>query len=180
MEEILASIRRIISEDDQTPAQEPVVATHAAPTPEPEPAPAAVHVEPVFHQPEPDHEDVLELNEPVPVPRESHGDIDVFDPSKPAPATEPAAPAASTPFSAYEEPGPVGGGLISYHVASEAASHFGALEQTISMPTSGRTLEDVVRELMRPLLKDWLDQNLSPIVEKAVRDEVERISRRRV
>jgi DNA-directed RNA polymerase subunit beta' len=43
----------------------------------------------------------------------------------------------------------------------------------------GRTLEDVVRELLRPMLKDWLDRNLSGIVETAVQAEVERISRLR-
>ena len=48
------------------------------------------------------------------------------------------------------------------------------------MPDTGRTLEDVVRAMLRPLLKDWLDQYLPGMVEQAVRDEVERISRRRV
>ncbi|MFX9012122.1 hypothetical protein ABTN18_20670, partial [Acinetobacter baumannii] len=77
--------------------------------------------------------------EPAPTPTETHGDIDVFDP-KPAPSAPPPPPQPAPQFSAFEEEGPVGGGLISYHVASEAASHFGALEQTISMPASGRTL----------------------------------------
>jgi cell pole-organizing protein PopZ len=48
------------------------------------------------------------------------------------------------------------------------------------MPDLGRTLEDVVRELLRPLLKEWLDENLPAIVEEKVQAEVERISRRRV
>mgnify|MGYP001285338901 FL=1 len=48
------------------------------------------------------------------------------------------------------------------------------------MPHSDRTLEDVVRELLRPLLKQWLDDNLPGIVETAVREEVERIARGRV
>ncbi len=45
------------------------------------------------------------------------------------------------------------------------------------MPRDGRTLEDVVRELLRPLLKQWLDTNLPGIVEAQVKAEVERISR---
>jgi cell pole-organizing protein PopZ len=45
------------------------------------------------------------------------------------------------------------------------------------MPAEGRTLEDVVRELLRPLLKQWLDDNLPGIVETAVQAEVERIAR---
>jgi len=41
-----------------------------------------------------------------------------------------------------------------------------------------RTLEEMVLELMRPMLKSWLDQNLPPIVERLVQKEVERIARR--
>jgi hypothetical protein len=48
------------------------------------------------------------------------------------------------------------------------------------MPAAGRTLEDVVRELLRPLLKTWLDENLPRIVEAKVAEEVERIARSRV
>jgi cell pole-organizing protein PopZ len=47
------------------------------------------------------------------------------------------------------------------------------------MPADGRSLEDVVRELLRPLLREWLDTNLPSIVERAVQIEVERIARRR-
>ncbi len=48
------------------------------------------------------------------------------------------------------------------------------------MPLDGRTLEDVVRELLRPLLKTWLDDNLPRIVQATVDEEVARISRRRL
>jgi cell pole-organizing protein PopZ len=47
------------------------------------------------------------------------------------------------------------------------------------MPKDARTLEDVVRELLRPLLKEWLDQNLPRIVETKVEEEVQRIARGR-
>jgi cell pole-organizing protein PopZ len=60
-----------------------------------------------------------------------------------------------------------------------AASAFGALERTVMMPAAGRNLEDVVRELLRPMMKDWLDQNLPGIVEAQVAAEVERIARQR-
>lgn len=182
MEEILASIRRIISEDDQPAAAEPAPPKPAAAAPPPPPpAPTLVHSapEPVEEEEE---DEVLELNEPAPAPAATHGDIDVFDPPKaaaptpPPPAPRPApapAPVFSSMVDETEE------GLLSGHSAATAASHFGALAQTISMPGAGRTLEDVVRELLRPLLKDWLDQHLPPMVEQAVRDEVERISRRR-
>ena len=42
----------------------------------------------------------------------------------------------------------------------------------------GRTIEDIVRELLRPLLRDWLDRNLRPIVARAVEREVARVARR--
>jgi len=45
------------------------------------------------------------------------------------------------------------------------------------MPHDLRTLEDVVRELLRPLLKQWLDDHLPDIVEVQVQAEIERISR---
>ena len=47
------------------------------------------------------------------------------------------------------------------------------------MPAEGRTLEDVVRELLRPMLKQWLDDNLPQIVQATVDQEVERIARGR-
>ncbi len=196
MEEILASIRRIISEDDAPPAAE-ATSPSAPPAPQPPPpaAPTLVH-----SAPEPEHyedeDDVLELNEPAPAPRETHGDLDVFDAPKPvaaapepkvdmagirmaAPAPEPRHAPIDDPFS-RDTKEPAGGGLVSGSAASAAASHFGALAQSIAMPAGGRTLEDLVRELLNPLLKDWLDQHLPGMVEQAVRDEVERISRRRV
>ena len=69
--------------------------------------------------------------------------------------------------------------LLSAPIADQAASHFGALARSITMPAEGRTLEDLTRELLRPLLRDWLDQHLPGIVEAQVQAEVERISRRR-
>jgi len=43
----------------------------------------------------------------------------------------------------------------------------------------GRTLEEVVSELLRPMLKSWLDENLPEMVERLVRAEIERVSRGR-
>jgi cell pole-organizing protein PopZ len=71
-------------------------------------------------------------------------------------------------------------GLVGAAAAGAAASAFGQLSAAIAMPADGRTLEDVTRELLTPLLKQWLDENLPRIVDAAVRDEVERISRARV
>ncbi len=171
MEEILASIRRIISEDEPPAAPEAFEVPAA-----PEPIPAPARAEP---------EDVLELTERVPEPAhlaavETHGDLDVLPLTNaqpeiaPAPAPEPAAYAPPPPAPPLEE------SLLSPPAAELASTAFGQLSQTIRMPADGRTLEDVVRELLRPLLKSWLDENLPGIVQTAVSEEVERLSRRRV
>jgi cell pole-organizing protein PopZ len=167
MEEILASIRRIISEDD-APAE-------AEPAPEPEAEPVAE---------EPAEDDVLELTDPIEpaAPVESVGDIDIYSPEpEPEPAPEPPPPPAPEPsvpsgFSRDE----VAETLVGDHAATLAASAFGSLSSALLMPKDGRTLEDVVRELLRPLLKEWLDQNLPRIVETKVEEEVHRIARGRV
>ena len=70
--------------------------------------------------------------------------------------------------------------LVGESTAFAAASYFGSLTASIPMPAPGRTLEDLTRELLRPLLKAWLDENLPRIVESKVAEEVERISRTRV
>ena len=188
MEEILASIRRIISEDE-TPggatAEEPAA---AVPEPEPEPAPAPEPVaaapepapapapapEPVAAAPEPEpapppvveleeEDEPLELTQKV----ETHGDLDVVEAVAP-PAPEPVA--APPPEAA----------LVSPAAAVAASAAFGQLSAAIAMPREGRTLEDVVREMLNPLLKQWLDDNLPKIVQEAVESEVERIARGRV
>jgi cell pole-organizing protein PopZ len=181
MEEILASIRRIISEDDAPAAAAPEAeAAGAEPEPEPEPAPPPV----LAAEPE-EEEDILELMDPEPpAPEataavESIGDLEVF---APAPRAQPAPPPRAEPaFSAYEaDDDDADDTLISPPSANQAASAFGALSRSLAMPSEGRTLEDVVREMLRPMLKDWLDTNLPSIVETAVQAEVERISRRRL
>jgi cell pole-organizing protein PopZ len=184
MEEILASIRRIISEDEApqdeaatTPpatveaAPEPFA--EAAPAPEPEPEPyvaAAVEADA--------GDEVLDLTERVEAapeaaaPVESLGDLDVF--SQPAPrAPEPAAEPAWAPAAESDS-------LVSAPAARSAASSFDQLASSLIMPREGRTLEDVVQELLRPLLKSWLDENLPEIVQAKVDAEVERIARSRV
>ena len=176
MEEILASIRRIISEDEQpaegaeAPAAEPDAAPAAeAPPPLPEPEPEPVAAAPA---PEPELEeddDDLELTQKV----ETHGDLD-FVAADPEPAPAPPPPMMEAP-----QPAPAAN-LVSEHVAAAAASAFGQLSSSLLMPAEGRTLEDVVREMLRPMLQQWLDTNLPGIVQEAVQSEVDRISRGRV
>ena len=57
-------------------------------------------------------------------------------------------------------------------------SAFNTLAQTV-LVQNARTLEDLVREMLRPMLKSWLDDNLPGMVERLVRAEIERVSRGR-
>ena len=181
MEEILASIRRIISEDDAPAAD---AAAEAEPAAEPAPpAPAAVAA------PEPEDE-VLDLVDPIPTPpaaaapTETHGDLDVFTapapvaaaPPPPEPEPEPVFTPAPAPKLAPVAPEPMER-LVSDNAAGAAASAFGSLSAAVAIPKDGRSLEDVTRELLRPLIKSWLDENLPRIVESAVEQEVQRIAR---
>jgi cell pole-organizing protein PopZ len=172
MEEILASIRRIISEDD-APQAEAAEAQHQEPAafepaPEPEPEPEAAH------------DDVLELTERVAPPAESIGDIDAYEKPAPTPAPAPVAAPAPTPAPAPVFSRKPEERLVSEPSASAAASAFDNLSAAIALPPAGRTLEDLAGELLRPLLKAWLDENLPGIVQAKVAEEVERISRSRV
>jgi len=173
MEEILASIRRIISEDDAPAAEAetaPEPALEAAAEAEPEPEPVRAEPEPVTAEApmvaEEEEDDVLELTEKVsePAPEETHGDIDVYAKAEPEPA----------PVLQPEEV------LLGEPAAVAAATSFGKLSAAVQMPSEGRTLEDVTRELLRPLLKTWLDEHLPAIVQAKVDEEVERIARSRV
>lgn len=179
MEEILASIRRIISEDDAPGGEEEAAAAPALPELEPleTATPPATHAE--AHE-----EDVLELTDRVGGSEpETLGDLEIAPLPEPEPAPPP--PVAAAPPPPAPEPAPLPSvgpdeHLVGDPAAEAAAMAFGRLSQNIAMPAEGRTLEDVVRELLRPLLKAWLDDNLPSIVQAQVAQEVERIARSRV
>lgn len=138
MEEILASIRRIISEEEQGPA-----------APEP----------------------VLDLVEPAQAAPEADPEDDIVFESAPAPAPEPVQHREAPP------PAPVDT-IISPPSASAAAGSLARLAGTLRIAdTPGQTIEGVVRELLKPMLKDWLDHHLPAIVESRVEAELERIAR---
>jgi cell pole-organizing protein PopZ len=75
-------------------------------------------------------------------------------------------------------------GLIAPAAAAAAAASMGSLLRAVSSERSapvyrgGPSIEDVVREEMRPILKDWLDTHLPPLVERLVRAEIERVVNR--
>ncbi|HEX8400761.1 MAG TPA: DUF2497 domain-containing protein [Allosphingosinicella sp.] len=136
MEEILASIKRVIA-DDARPApgpaprprgeEEPAADAEAAPPPEPE-------------------QDVLELSEPL---REDHGLISA---NVTATARQSLAALAAVRPKSFEPQGYAGDG----------------------------PLEAVVREMLRPMLKDWLDTRLPEMVEDMVAREIARITGKRL
>ena len=193
MEEILASIRRIISEDDAPAETAPVAAApEPQPAPEPEPEPvvssALMDETPSMEEPHATEEDVLELTEAYEAPAaESLGDLDI-SPAEPFPS----APVAESVFveepgeiySPEPEPAPVYDSLVGDSAAASAASAFAGFASTIRKPDpietmggSGPTVDELARSLLRPMLKEWLDANLPAIVEAQVRKEVERIAR---
>ena len=150
MEDILASIRRILS-DDEVKAEETQA---AAPVPVPEPV---------------DDDDVLILEPSMMVQ-----DVHVAPELPPAPVPEP------EPLPMLAPPPPLAA-LVAPEAAAAAASSVDHLVRTLNtersmMVTSlGPTIEDIVRQEIRPLLKVWLDVNLPPLVERLVRTEIERV-----
>ncbi|TGY88395.1 DUF2497 domain-containing protein [Marinicauda algicola] len=197
MEEILASIRRIINEDEDEakPAE-----AEAAPEPVEEPEPESedeveFDAEPEFaeDESEPAEDDVLELTDRVEDETAGTDPISIADDlmivdreeeemqaepeEEPEPEPEPAPrpqakPAASAPAEEEE--------LLGEVQASAASSAFAALSGALKVSSDqGLTLEGIVRELLRPMLKQWLDENLPAIVEEKVEAEIERVARRR-
>lgn len=70
-------------------------------------------------------------------------------------------------------------GMVSSAVAAEATQSFERLTAQLFGRAEGeRSIDDIARELLQPMLKRWLDQNLPGLVEGLVREEIERVSRR--
>ena len=91
----------------------------------------------------------------------------------PEPVSPP--PAARQPEPEWTPP-PAERPLVSPPIASQTAGALGRLMGSM-MVSSGNTLDDVVRELLKPLLKDWLEANLPQLVEAEVAKEIDRIRR---
>ena len=186
MEEILASIRRIIA-DDQKEAEPPPPAASAKPAPVKEvPKPEPVAVAP---PPEPDFEedDVLDLDMPEIGFRDDEPiDFDAIE-IDPEPEPEPVKAAAPPPQPAPPPPPPpqpapaapaAESRLLSRESDASVSQAFTLLANTV-LSNNARTLEDLVQEMLRPMLKAWLDDNLPVVVERLVRAEIERVSRGR-
>jgi cell pole-organizing protein PopZ len=86
--------------------------------------------------------------------------------------------AAAAPEMRPAMPQPPERTLISSTTSAAVDSAFNSLAHTV-LVQNARTLEDLVREMLRPMLKTWLDDNLPGLVERLVRAEIERVSRGR-
>lgn len=236
MEEILASIRRIIADDEAKPppaetakpekaaapkpqavndippskiapakpaAEKPAPpAANPAPAPPP-PAPAAdasnsqddidallagldaATPAPEVRVPEPEPEpDVLELTDemavdPTPAPPppsfrkvEPRDDLEFAE----SPPPRPTPPPSYAPVDFDAPPLPPQQPILAQSTVSAVESAFNSLAHTV-LSSNARTLEDLVKEMLRPMLKSWLDDNLPGLVERIVKAEIERVSR---
>ncbi len=187
MEEILASIRRIISENDDGEGKTGDPKAKAVAKPEQE---SVLRLEPDQKA----EEDILELTDVVEnegkiasdVPAKDsagRGDVVMEDASSaPRQVSRVAETVASDPRKTGEEES-----LVSMATAAASTAALTQLAQALDRDPravgnialgSGNTLEDLVKDMIRPMLKEWLDQNLPPIVERLVRREIERMVRR--
>lgn len=158
----------LASLDAETPAPEPPAPPPPPPAPEPEPAADIFELteqmaiaEPppsrAFQQVEP--QDDLEFSEAAPPPRSYQ-----TPPIEPPRYAEPETPSARP--------------LMSSSTMASVESAFNSLANTV-LSQNARTLEDLVKEMLRPMLKAWIDDNLPNMVERIVRAEIERVSRGR-
>ena len=234
MEEILASIRCIIADDEakpaaaEKPASPPAANRPETPPPAAKPpvmkdippssiaAAAKLAPKPAPPAPEPasnSQDDIdamlasLDVATPAAEVRTPQPDGEVFEltdemalpdrPSRPAASsfhkiepqddiefTESAAARALNRPPAYEPPPFESAAavqqpqILSRSTVSAVESAFNSLANTV-LSNNARTLEDLVREMLRPMLKSWLDDNLPGLVERIVKAEIERVSRGR-
>jgi len=138
-------------------------------------------------EPEPEPEsDVLELTdemavdpEPTPAPPppsfrrvEPRDDLEFAE----APSPRPTPPPSYAPVDFDAPPLPPQQPILAQSTVSAVESAFNSLAHTV-LSSNARTLEDLVKEMLRPMLKSWLDDNLPGLVERIVKAEIERVSR---
>lgn len=216
MEEILASIRRIIEDSDQgrkpddmllpesagpdaetgamdmtaanapksklelpqarMASEEPAAVSHPSKAARPEhsyfPEAPGAETAPVARFTEPE----FETAEPV-VAEEV---LDAFDAAVPASMDVSAEPARREAVDAAPAPqasAPVEtSSLISERTGRQVAAAFGELSEAFEA-SRRKSFDELAAEMMRPMLQDWLDNNLPTLVEKLVREEIERVAR---
>ena len=133
--------------------------------------------------------DVLDLTDEMAVPNVPPPQQAVFqkvEPEDDLEFTESAASRAMQRPQAYAPPppalemqaGPPSPPILSQTTITAVESAFNSLAHTV-LSNNARTLEDLVKEMLRPMLKSWLDDNLPGLVERIVKAEIERVSRGR-
>ena len=172
MEDILASIRRIISDDQEAiRAAEPeetssplktvldIAERHGAP----------IHSSPImFPETPPQEEDERQAPCQDDIVRNVISNI-VGGYGKDQPGPE--APPAARPVAPREREEP----LLSREAGASIADAFGRLDAVL-LPKEPRTVEDLMKEMLRPMLKAWLDDNLPAVVERLVQAEIRRVT----
>jgi len=192
MDDILASIRRIISDDEaraQVNSQQPNPSGRPGVTPPAGPAPGQRSEPPLQSS---SRDDVLLLTDLIEDPKAGGGASPIplprIDPVRAGEMPQPSIEPLARPDSQSATTSPLFGG----DAASSATAAFARLNQAVqdSVPppaahdpgpvvgSSGKTVEDLVKEMLRPLLKDWLDRNLPQMVERYVEREIARLTRR--
>jgi cell pole-organizing protein PopZ len=158
IEEILASIRQIISDDDEGPPAASVEPERVVAPPPPPPPPP---------KPEPVREDVLVLKDPI---APSRPDI-VMEEAEDEPLPPPVQFHDDSIFTANAQEAAVTGfARLADNIAVDKRRH----------TAEGVTLEDIVKDMLQPMLRIWLDDNLPPIIERLVEKELEKLARRAV
>jgi uncharacterized protein len=135
--------------------------------------------------PLPDGE-VFELTDAMAVPEPPQAAFHRVEPDDDLEFTESAAARAvhrqpayePPPFESAAAPPPAPQQILSRSTVSAVESAFNSLANTV-LSNNARTLEDLVKEMLRPMLKSWLDDNLPGLVERIVKAEIERVSRGR-
>jgi hypothetical protein len=200
MEEILASIRRIIADDDagkSTPQRAPEQLRPEPPPIIPAPPPQPQRAFDPEQRPAPEPPSTMGSDA---IAEQSSDILDLTEsmaamPPPIAPPVPPPMPQPAPSFRTIDGTSDLGfdevsdkpvpdfrdsehGKLMSGVTSAAVDSAFNALAQTV-LVQNARTLEDLVREMLRPMLKTWLDDNLPGMVERLVRAEIERVSRGR-
>ena len=114
---------------------------------------------------------------PPPPPQASFQKVDPQDDlefAEAAARATPRQPAFEPP--PFESEAPPAQQILSRTTVSAVESAFNSLANTV-LSNNARTLEDLVKEMLRPMLKSWLDDNLPGLVERIVKAEIERVSR---
>ena len=159
MEEILASIRNIIADDPDKGAVPRAPQSAPAPMPHTAPPKDSGAKEAAAPRADPPGSSALRLEASAPTVVWRRPQAAEADPAESA-------------LQQGEEP------LLSPEAAEATTLSFGALSAGLEA-RSAQLADSMVRDMLRPMLKQWLDDNLPPIVERMVRDEIQRVARGR-